>query len=167
MSMFMKLKINGIAGEMEDECIEVFDANHNVKMPMNEAGKPTSSGLRTYGSAQHGNLRLTLGVSKAIPKLLEACHNGKLLEGPVTLTGSRMSGGKQEPYVMYTLQEAFVSSIELTNSSDDSLESSGNGLLLKYTMALDYKAVKLTVTSFDDQGMQQGSVETGDLIRKS
>jgi type VI secretion system Hcp family effector len=167
MAMFLKLKIDGIAGEMEDESIEVFDASHGVRMPMNEAGKPTSSGLRTYGSAQHGHLKLTLGVSKAIPKLLEACHNGKLLEGNVTLTGSRMSGGKQEPYLLYTLTDAFVSGIELTNSLAESSEQSGAGILLKYTMTLDYKSVKLTVTSFDEMGMQQGSVETGDLTRKS
>jgi type VI protein secretion system component Hcp len=78
-----------------------------------------------------------------------------------------MSGGKQEPYLLYTLTDVFVSGIELTNSLGESSEQSGAGILLKYTMTLDYKSVKLTVTSFDETGMQQGSVETGDLTRKS
>ena len=165
MAMFLKLKINGIAGEMDDESIEVYDAIHTIKMPMNEAGKPTSSGLRTYGSAQHGNLKMTLGVSKAVPKLLEACHNGKMLEGTVTLTGSRMSGSKQEPYLLYTLSDVFVSVVELT--SGEGMGRSGGDVLLKYSLSLDYKSLKLTVTSFDDSGNQQGTVETGELLRKS
>lgn len=156
---FIKLKIEGIDAEGEGSTIPVTSMAHKVSMPMNEPNLTSSAAsMRTSGAAKHGQIKLGIGPSISVPKLFQALHTGQVLES-VILTASRMNNDKLEPYLVYTMDNVFVSEIELTTSKE------GDNLLPGYYVSLDYTALKINLTSFDDKGSSKGTVEAS-LQRK-
>ena len=157
---FIKLKIEGIDAEGEDSTLAVRSLEHIVSMPMNETNVTSSSaGMRTSGAAKHGQFCLGVNTSIAIPKLMEALHTGKELTG-VTITASRMNNDVMEPYMVYMLENVFVSKIQ----ADSEVE--GGNLNVAFKISLDYTGLKINVTSFDDTGAAKGTVEASLTRRK-
>jgi len=108
------MKIDGIPGESTDDkhkdWIEIAALNHGVRQ--RASASASSAGGGTSERSDHRDVSVTLLCDKATPKLFEASCTGKHLKD-ITIELCRAGGDKQK-YLEIKLEQAIVSSVDLT-----------------------------------------------------
>ena len=131
------LKIPDIPGQtalkdFEDQ-IQLLSMSHGVAMQM--TGNP-SDRERTSGRPNHQDLTVSKYVDLSSCPLIAACNAGTNLK-TITLTIGRNDAGKIMPYLIFTLDNALVSSISV---------GAGSGDRPTETLTLNYTKIKWDFT---------------------
>ena len=153
------VKYEGIDGESKDEnhqnWIDVLSIDWGVHKPGGGVAGPT----RRRGDALVEDLNLIIEYEKASPKLLEKCVKGAVipkLEIEITAT----YGGARATYLKYELENVIISSYQMNASGND---EAGPPTVL---ISNNFKEIKVTYSEFDDEGSNQGNVETSFKVGK-
>ena len=111
------LKVEGVPGESQDAKhageIDVLAWSWG-EAATGQAG--TGSGAGT-GKVQFQDFHFTSLISKASPKLMEACASGKHIKSAV-LTARRAGSGRSE-FLTFSLSDVLVSSYQTGSGEDD------------------------------------------------
>ena len=103
------LKVEGIAGESDDvkhkDEIDVLAWSWSETQPPTSGGRPGDA-----GKAFMQDFHVVMRLSKASPKLMQACASGEHLKTAV-LTG-RKAGREQQEYLKITLSDILISSYQ-------------------------------------------------------
>jgi type VI secretion system secreted protein Hcp len=137
------MKINDIKGESQmdgfAEQIELLSYSHSVVM---QVTSDVSNTERTSGKPNHQDFTVTKYLDAASPPLNQYCCEGKSL-GQVVITCGRNDSGKIYPLIVYTLDDAVVSSISVGGGGGDKPTET---VTLNYTkIQWEYKSQKPTV----------------------
>jgi type VI secretion system secreted protein Hcp len=105
------LKLDSIDGES-------LDAKHKGEIELDsfsfgatQTGTFASGGGGGAGKVQFQELHFVATTSKASPKLLQACANGRhIIKGMIV---ARKAGGEQQEFLKITLQDVLISSYSL------------------------------------------------------
>jgi type VI secretion system secreted protein Hcp len=110
----MFLKIDGIEGESADHKHKGEIDILSYSMGATQTGTMASGGGGGAGKVSLQDIHFTTNLSKASPKIMEACTTGQHLKKAVLV--QRKAGGKQEEYLKITLSDALVSSYQIGGS---------------------------------------------------
>jgi len=138
------LKLKGIDGESKR-------VGHEGEIEIESwsvgAHNASSIGSGTGGGVSRGQitgLTITTRLKKESPKLLEYCASGKHVD-EATLIATRAAGTNEgQPYLKYTLKEAFISQVDFNGAGSDELPM--------VSMTLDANVVKLEYIPQGDKG---------------
>jgi type VI secretion system secreted protein Hcp len=127
----MYLQLDGVPGESTDDkhkdWIELLSFNHGVIQPVSTT--KSSAGGATTGRSEHGDYTITKYIDKASPKLMEACATGKhFSKAKIELC---RAGGSQVPYMVVTMEEILISSVQ-HSSQDKSTDFPVENISLNY-----------------------------------
>jgi type VI secretion system Hcp family effector len=138
--------------------VDAWHVQHGLSMPM-VADK--SSNSRTSGRARHEDFTFWLPLSKAYPKLLEACAKGTNL-GSVVVRTVKMSEGKMLIVAEFKLSQSYVSNVSILNLSDtplkDAAPAAGGGAVVRFS--LNYQDLDCTYNEYDASGSSKGAVSS-------
>src|ERR1700752_2408800 len=116
-----------------EDKIEILSASHGVAMQITASPSNTE---RTSGKPNHQDVTVSKYVDLSTCPLIAACNAGTNLK-TVTITVGRNDAGAILPYLVYTLDNAIVSSTSL---------SSGGGARPVETITLNYTKIKWDFT---------------------
>ena len=142
------LKIDDIPGEStddkHDEWIEILSFNHGVSQTA--GGSRSTSGGATEGRCDHQDFSVVKNVDRASPSLNLACCEGRPFD-EIIFQMCTTSGMTKEPYLVYTMHKAIISSV--------SIGGGGGGGLPTESVTFNYGKVTWYY--------QQMNHETGDV----
>jgi type VI secretion system secreted protein Hcp len=98
-----------------EDKIEILSASHGVAMQV--TGSPSAT-ERTSGKPNHQDLTVSKYVDLSTCPLIAACNAATNLK-TITLTVGRNDAGTMLPYLVYTLENAIVSSVSVSAGSGD------------------------------------------------
>jgi len=116
-----------------EDKIEILSASHGVAMQITASPSNTE---RTSGKPNHQDVTVSKYVDLSTCPLIAACNAGTNLK-TVTMTVGRNDGGTVLPYMVYTLDNAIVSSVSV---------SAGSGDRPTETITLNYTKIKWDFT---------------------
>jgi type VI secretion system secreted protein Hcp len=130
------LKIDGVDGESTDDKHKGEIDVESFSWGATQAGTHSAGGGGGTGKVQFLDFNFTKAISKASPKLLEACASGKHIKQAVFVgqTASGERGGDQ--FLKYTFSDILVSSFQEAGSADGVMDAA----------ALKYASVKTEAT---------------------
>ena len=138
-----------------EDKIEVLSASHGVAMQV--TASPSSS-ERTSGRPNHQDLTISKYVDLSTCPLIAACNAGTNLK-TVTLTVGRNDAGAVLPYLVYTLDNAIVTSVSC---------SAGSGDRPTETVTLNYTKIKWDFTEQKaDTGKKGNNGAVWDLAKNT
>ena len=147
------LKIDGIEGESPDSKhskeIQLLSFNYGAHQPAS-ADVGGGSGV---GKVNMRDLQVVKHVDKASPRLLVACCTGQHIKSAV-LT-ARKAGGDQQDYMVVTLSDVIVSSV------DGSGQPQGSDGLPTEQVSLNFSKINFEYTEQGSDGSLKGSVAGG------
>src|SRR5437868_11414365 len=104
------LKIDGIEGESQDHKhgkeIEIISYSFGATQP----GSSATGGGAGTGKVSMADIHFTHGIDKASPKLMLACCTGDHIKSAILSV--RKAGGSQLEYLVMTLSDVLVSSVQ-------------------------------------------------------
>lgn len=125
------LKIGDIKGESMDAehsgDIEVLSWSFGASQGGMMMGRPSMMGSQQPPPPGPGAMTITKSYDKASPKLLEACARGQHI--PKAVLSVRKTGGGQQQYLTYELENVMISGYSMSSGGDRPTES----LSLNYT----------------------------------
>ena len=98
-----------------EDKIEVLSASHGVAMQVTASPSATE---RTSGRPNHQDLTISKYVDLSTCPLIAACNAGTNLK-TVTMTVGRNDAGAVLPYLVFTIDNAIVSSISVSTGGGD------------------------------------------------
>jgi type VI secretion system secreted protein Hcp len=98
-----------------EDKIELLSASHGVAMQITSS---PSNSERTSGKPNHQDLTVSKYVDLATCPMIAACNQGTNLK-TITMTVGRNDAGAVLPYLVYTLENAIISSIAVSAGSGD------------------------------------------------
>lgn len=110
------LKIDGIEGESTDKKHKAEIDVLSWSWGMTQSGSPGGGGGGGAGKVNVQDLSFAARVSKASPKLMEACASGKHIKQAVLI--GRKAGKEQQEFLTYTLTDLLVSSYQTGGSEE-------------------------------------------------
>jgi type VI secretion system secreted protein Hcp len=138
------LKIDGIEGESKDHKhkgeIELLSWSYY------ETGRGTPGVAMTFG------ISFTAAISKATPKLAQACSNG--VHFPKVVLTARKSGGQQQEFLKWVLTNAFVCSHQTAGTKVSKLSAIEKASLQCERIEQEYREQK-------QDGTLAGAVKAG------
>jgi len=147
----MFLKVDGVEGESPDHNhkgeIELLSFSYGATQP-GSAGHGGGSGI---GKVQVHDFHFSKYMDKASPKLFEFCATGK--HTPKVVLTCRKAGGDQQEYLIVTLSEVIVSSIQNSGSGGDSLPTE--------SVTLNFSKIEISYKAQDEKGNLTGVVKAG------
>jgi type VI secretion system secreted protein Hcp len=155
------LKLDGIEGESQD-------SKHQNEIELESfswgAEQPGSSNLGTgagAGKVHMRDLTFTTRWSKASPKLLLTCANGKPLKSAVLTV--RKAGESQQEYGTITLENAIITSYKCFGGNGDlyNNEQRGHQIIPLETFSVGYSSISFEYKEQKDDGTLGGAVKTG------
>jgi type VI secretion system secreted protein Hcp len=145
------LKIPGIEGESTDSAhggeIEI------LSWSWGESNASTHESGTTGGSAGKGHLQdmtCTLRASKATPKLMQYCADGKHITEETVLT-CRRAGETPQDYLLIKMKPVYISSYQTGGSSGDIVPID--------TVSLNFGAVKFEYCPQKEDGSLDAAIE--------
>lgn len=145
------LEIDGIKGESSDTARPGTIEIESFSWGASNSGATSGGGA---GKVSFSDIHFTTKVSKATPQLLVACAGGTHI--PTAKLFVRKSGGDRQEYIVITLENILVSSLNQTGTSPSS--TSGDSKPTE-TMSLNFEKVTFAHTADD------GTVTTGTAVR--
>jgi type VI secretion system secreted protein Hcp len=146
------LKLGSVKGESADsghkDEIDVLSFSWG-------ANNPSSMGVAGGGGVGKGTpseVTFTHYVDKASPNLFKACANGEHFKGDVQLT-VRKAGKEQQEYLVFKLEQVFVTSVSLDASRSDEVPMENVSLAFG-KIEMEYKEQK-------EDGTLGGGVKMG------
>jgi type VI secretion system secreted protein Hcp len=147
------LKIDGIEGESPDSKhskeIQLLSFSFGADQP---ASSNTGGGAGT-GKVNMHDLSVLKSVDKSSPKLLVACATGQHIKSAV-LT-ARKAGGDQHDYMIVTLSDVIVSSVQTSG------QANGSDGLPTEQMSLNFSKINFEYKEQGADGSLKGTVEGG------
>ncbi|MGI0036842.1 MAG: type VI secretion system tube protein Hcp [Nitrososphaera sp.] len=111
------LKIEGVDGESTSETHKDWIEIQSFSWGMSNSGSMAAGGGGGAGKASFSSLRLTTDISKASPKLFEACATGKHFpSATLTLVDSEQRGLE---FMKVTLSDVIISSYQSAGTSGE------------------------------------------------
>lgn len=152
------LKVEGIPGESQDakhkDEIEVFAWSWGESA----AGRGASEGSgRGVGKVQLQDFHFTSRISKASPKLMQACASGRHIQSAV-LT-ARRSGNKGAEFLTFLLSDVLVSSYQTGGEEGDVAPVDSVGL--------DFARIEVEYRATKPDGSPGGSVKFGWDVKRN
>ena len=143
------LKIAGVEGEANSEgmenAIDIYSFSWGISNDITIQGKGSSG-----GKAQSGAINIMKKTDKATPVLLKNCALGKPMD-EATLVLRKQDGTKQDVFILVTLKNVYVASIQHSGSSGgDSTPTESVSLVyseIKYEYKFQDAKGKLTAAS--------------------
>ncbi|HZK51733.1 MAG TPA: type VI secretion system tube protein Hcp [Actinomycetota bacterium] len=133
------LKIDGIPGESQDakhkDEIEVLSWSWGESA----VGQPGPGSGAGSGKVQFQDFHFTSLISKASPKLMEACASGKHMKSAV-LTARRAGGGKAE-FLTFAFSDVLITSFETGGGEDDTVPVDSSALRFSQ-IRVEYRVTK-------------------------
>jgi type VI secretion system secreted protein Hcp len=151
------LKIDGIEGESTDDKHKNEIDIESFSYGATNSGDAASRGGAGMGKVSMQDFHFVSKISKASPKLMEACATGKHIAS-ATLT-CRRAGGKQQEYLKIKLSDLIVSSYQHGGS--------GNSILPVDQFSLNYGKIEKEYTEQDDKGNDKGKIKTQYDLKKN
>ena len=147
------LKIDGIEGESPDgkhsKEIQLLSFSFGADQP---ASSNTGGGAGT-GKVNMHDLSVLHSVDKASPKLLVACATGQHIKSAV-LT-SRKAGGDQQDYLIVTLSDVIISSVQASG------QANGSDGLPTEQVSLNFSKINFEYKEQGADGSLKGTVAGG------
>lgn len=147
------LKIDGIEGESPDSKhskeIQLLSFSFGADQP----GSSNTGGGAGTGKVNMHDLSVLKNVDKASPKLLVACATGQHIKSAV-LT-SRKAGGDQQDYMVVTLSDIIVSSVQASG------QANGTDGLPTEQVSLNFSKINFEYKEQGADGSLKGTVAGG------
>jgi len=121
MAVDVFLKIKGIPGESADSKHKGEIDVLSYSFGQSQTGTMAYGGGGGAGKVQFQDFSFMMRMSKATPKLMQACANGTHIEDAI-LT-ARKAGDKQQEYMTYKFYDLLISSYQTSASSEEPVES--------------------------------------------
>ena len=121
MAVDVFLKIKGIPGESADSKHKGEIDVLSYSFGQSQTGTMAYGGGGGAGKVQFQDFSFMMRMSKATPKLMQACSNGTHIADAV-LT-ARKAGDKQHEYMVYKFYDLLISSYQTSASSEEPVES--------------------------------------------
>ena len=102
------------------------------------------------GRADINSVTVMKAVDKVSPLLFDDCVTGNVLEEAILLYDKPL-GDQQEDYFKITMEDAIITSIQLSGSAENPVES----------VSFNFEKIKVSYNPEDDDGKLQGWVEKG------
>lgn len=144
------LKIEGIDGESTSEAHKNQLEIDSFSWGMSNSGSMAAGGGGGAGKVSFSTLRLTTPISKASPKLFEACATGKHFPtATLTLVDSEQRG---QEFMKVTLSDVIISSYKTTGMSGEAPVES---------FSLNFAKIEYEYTPQKLDGSMDSSVKAG------
>ncbi|MCU1232313.1 MAG: hypothetical protein JWP63_280 [Candidatus Solibacter sp.] len=134
------LKIDGIEGESQDSKhgkeIEILSYSYGATQP----GTASAGGGMGAGKVAMADIHFTHTIDKASPKLMLACCTGDHIKSAIFTV--RKAGGTQLEYVVMTLSDVLVSSVQISGHGDNNTRPMEQFSLNFSKIQYDYKEQK-------------------------
>lgn len=144
------LKIEGIDGESTSETHKNQLEIDSFSWGMSNSGSMAAGGGGGAGKVSFSTLRLTTPISKASPKLFEACATGKHFPtATLTLVDSEQRG---QEFMKVTLSDVIISSYKTTGMSGEAPVES---------FSLNFAKIEYEYTPQKLDGSMDSSVKAG------
>jgi type VI secretion system secreted protein Hcp len=142
------LKIDGVDGESTDDKHKGEIDVESFSWGVTQTGTQSSGGGGATGKVQFLDFNFTKAISKASPKLMQACANGQHIKQAVFVgqTASGERGGNQ--FLKYTFSDILVSSFQEGGSAGGIIDAA----------ALKYASVKTEAMPGVTVGVTPGAV---------
>jgi type VI secretion system secreted protein Hcp len=145
------LKIDGIEGE-------ATDAKHGKEIDIDSwsvgltnSGEAGSRGGLGSGKAVFNDFHFVMRVSKASPKLFEACACGTHVKSAILTC--RKAGGEQQEYLKYTFTTLLISSYQAGGST--------GGVIPTDQISFNYAKMEMEYKEQKPDGTLGGAVKSG------
>ena len=152
------LKIDGIEGESPD-------GKHGKEIQLlsftigaNQTGTSAMGGGMGAGKVNMHDLHVVHHIDKASPKLLLACATGQHIASAILSV--RKAGGTQMDYLIMTLTDVLISSVEASASS-------GNPELPTEQFSLNFSKIQYDYKEQKADGSLGGAVTMGYDVKKN
>ena len=131
------LKIKDIPGESQDEKHKGEIEMQSWSWGVSNTGTSASGGGSGAGKSSPQDFHFVMNVSKASPKLMQACANGAHLDEAIVI--ARKAGKGQQEYLKWTFTEGFVSSYQTGGSGHSDVTPTDQISLNFAKVQIDYK----------------------------
>lgn len=121
MAVDVFLKINGIPGESADSKHKGEIDVLSYSFGQTQTGTMSYGGGGGAGKVQFQDFHFMMRMSKATPKLMQACANGTHVKDAILTC--RKAGDKQQEYMVYKFYDLLISSYQTSASSEEPMES--------------------------------------------
>lgn len=134
------LKLDGIEGESPDSKHSKEIQLTSFSFGAQQTGTAATGGGMGAGKVHFQDLHITHHVDKASPKLLLACATGQHIKSGVLSV--RKAGGEQQDYLVVTLSDVLVSSVQAGGTASNT-EVPTEQISLNFSkIQFDYKEQK-------------------------
>jgi type VI secretion system secreted protein Hcp len=146
---YLKIKDRPGPSQSKAECIDILSFSWGCSMQSTYGAGSSGSESRS-GRADLANLTIMKVLDKTSPLLFDDCVTGNILE-EVDLYYDKPMGDKQEDYFKLHLQDALITSVQLSGSSENPVES----------VSFAYEKIKVSYNPESDEGKLQGFIDKG------
>lgn len=146
------LKIDGIEGESTDDKQKGTIDIESFSMGVTNAGSHDARGGGGAGKASFQDMHFVSKISKASPKLMEACATGQHIKNAILI--SRKAGGTQEEYLTYKLSDVMVSSYQAGGSANSDVVPTDQ-------FSINFAKIEITYKEQKAEGALGGTVKSG------
>lgn len=153
------IKLGDIKGEVTAQGFKEQIALDSVQVGAGVAvgSATTKGGTRTASAASISELTVTKTLDNATPLIFQQLATGKSIGKPVIVTFTKASGkddGGNDPYLIITMEDVFISGQSLSSGGDLPSES----------LSLNFTKIKFDYKKSDATGvLSQGSLAGWDL----
>ena len=152
------LKIDGIEGESPDNKHGKEIQLLSFGMGANQTGTSAIGGGMGAGKVNMHDIHFTHHVDKASPKLMLACCTGQHI--PSAVLTVRKAGGSQMDYLVLTLTDLLVSSVEVSAQT-------GNPEMPTEQFSLNFSKIQYDYKEQKADGSLGGAVTMGYDLKKN
>jgi type VI secretion system secreted protein Hcp len=146
---YMKIKDRPGPSQSKPEHIDILSFSWGASMASTYGAGSSGSESRA-GRADLANLTVMKVLDKTSPLLFDDCVTGNILE-EIDLIYDKPMGDKQEDYFKIHLQDALITSIQLSGSQENPVES----------ISFAYEKIKVSYNPESDEGKLQGFIDKG------
>jgi type VI secretion system secreted protein Hcp len=146
------LKLEGIDGESVDHKHKNSIDVESWSWGASNSGSHGYGGGGGAGKVSMQDFHFTMKMNKASPKLMLACATGEHIKKAV-LT-ARKAGGKQEEYLVVTMEDLLVSSYQTGGSE-------AGGVVPTEQISLNFAKVQVEYKPQDEKGALGAPIKTG------
>lgn len=146
------LKLDGIEGESTDDKHKGEIDIDSFSFGVTQAGSHSARGGGGAGKAVFQDMHFVSKISKASPKLMEACACGTHIK-TATLV-SRKAGGAQEEYLTYKLSDVLVSSYQVGGAGHSDIVPTDQ-------FSINFAKIEITYKEQKAEGALGGTVKSG------
>jgi len=146
------LKLDGIDGESTDDKHKGEIDIESFSLGVTQSGANAARGGGGAGKAVFQDIHFVSKISKASPKLMEACAIGTHIKSAILV--SRKAGGTQEEYLKYKLTDVLISSFQTGGSGHSDIVPTDQFSINFAKIEMEYKEQK-------PDGSLGGAVKSG------